>query len=112
MTCHLRTLTRPSQSETLMYDQQQNKWYPHKFLLALFEATLHLSRTEFTCPYKLNHNLLWASKFATPKPSKALKWASKHHRGTIYFAVDGAIAGKTNVIPKVSTCPFRSYTRL
>ena len=33
-----------------MYHQQQNKWYPQGFLLTHFEATLHFSRTEFTCP--------------------------------------------------------------
>ena len=33
-----------------MYHQQQNKWYPVRFLLAHFEATLYLNRTEFTYP--------------------------------------------------------------
>ena len=40
-----------------MYDQQQNKWYPQKCILAHFEATLDFSRSEFTFP----------SKFATAK---------------------------------------------
>ena len=31
-----------------MYHQQHNKWYLQMFLLAPFEATLYLSRTEFT----------------------------------------------------------------
>ena len=31
------------------YSQQQIKWYPQRYLLANFEATLYFSRTEFTC---------------------------------------------------------------
>ena len=33
----------------LGYHQQQNKWYPYWCLLAHFEATFDLSRSEFTC---------------------------------------------------------------
>ena len=29
-----------------LYSQQQNKWYPQRFLLAHFEATFYFSRTE------------------------------------------------------------------
>ena len=36
-------------SESSMYHQQQNKWYPQKCLLVHFEAPLDFSRSEFNC---------------------------------------------------------------
>ena len=38
-------------NETIMYHQQQNKWFPPKrCLLDQFEATFAFSCSEFTCP--------------------------------------------------------------
>ena len=34
---------------TILYYQQQNKWYPQMCLLAHFEATNDIIRGEFTC---------------------------------------------------------------
>ena len=35
--------------EKKLCSQQQNKWYPKKFLLAHFEATFYFSLSKFTC---------------------------------------------------------------
>ena len=49
-----------------VYNQQQNKWYPQKCIPksvyqkcknAHFEATLYLSRSEFTCSQNHNHQV-------------------------------------------------------
>ena len=62
-----------------MYDQQQNKWYPQRCILAHFEATLDFSRSEFTCQVnslRLNRVYLRNGQINT-------------FGGIIYFAVDG-----------------------
>ena len=40
----------PSLAHFQTSHQQQNEWYPQRRLLAHFEATLDLSRSEFTWP--------------------------------------------------------------
>ena len=72
-----------------MYHQQQNKWYLQMFLLASFDATLHFSRTEFTCLNDITTSYQVQVNSLRLKSSEASKWASNTNRGTIYFAVDG-----------------------
>ena len=62
-----------------MYHQQQNKWYPQRFLLAHFGANLYIGSNNLIAHQK--HKLLCESKFAKAKSSVASKWESKQLGG-------------------------------